>query len=312
MKLGTRNAERGTGIADRRSFSLVVILVLAVAILLGGCGGGGGGGGTTGTSSVVGRVLNVETGGPLSPAATVQVGNNTTSTDLSDGSFVVSAPNGATSLIVDTHGVLGVWTFTIPTVSGTTDAGDLWVGSQKVTVTGRVVSSVDNLPVSGATVKFAGRTGITDANGIFTLSNVAYSSTTQTAFWGIEGSAIAPGYFNTAFSAAPNVANNGIVTVADIPLTPTSDTTPPDPPANILGRVTPSDKALGTIVTLKDHLGNAVRIFNVGSNGDYAFWVPPDNYTITYQNGTASAPDQAVSITTTDQVVHVPDVILNG
>jgi len=301
-------------IADRKSRIYIALILSIIAVaLLSGCGGGGGGGTSTGgTGNVVGRVLDVQTGGPVSPAATVQVGNNTSSTDVSDGSFVVSAPNGSTSLIVDTHGVLGVWTFTIPSVNGTTDAGDLWVGPQKVTVTGRVVSSVDNQPVPGATVKFAGRTGLTDANGIFTLANVAYSSTTQTAFWGIEGSAIAPGFFNTAFSTAPAVANNGVVTVADVPLTPTSDTTPPDPPANILGRVTPSDKATGTIVTLKDHLGNVVRIFNVGSNGDYAFWVPPDNYTITYKNGTATAPDQSVSITTADQVVHVPDVILNG
>lgn len=302
--------KRTTG---NKFFGVLLALITTIALCgLPGCGGGGSGGsGGTSGGTVVGRVLNVETGGPISPAATVQVGSNTSQTSPADGSFIVAAPTGATSLLVDTP-VFGVWTFTIPTVNGTVDAGDLWVGSQMVTLTGRVVSSVDNQPIELAKVTFAGRTGITNSQGIFTLTNVAYSAATQTAFWGIEGSAIATGYFNSTFSAAPAVANNGIVTVADVPLTPTSDTTPPDPPANILGRVTPSGQALGTIVTLKDHLGNAVRIFNVGSNGEYAFWAPPDNYTITYVNGPLSASDQAVNLTAPDQVVHVPDVVLHG
>jgi hypothetical protein len=291
----------------------ILILLGIACIALSGCGGGGGGTTTTtGGGAVVGRVLNVETGGPISPAATVQVGNNTTSTSLADGSFTVAAANGSTSLLVDTHTAFGVFSFTTPAVSGTVDAGDLWVGPEKVTLTGRVVSSVDNQPIANATVSFGGRKGVTDSQGIFSLANVAYSSTTQTAFWGIEGSAIANTYFNSTFSAAPSLANNGVVTIADVVLTPVSDTTPPDSPANILGRVTPSNQATGTIVTLKDHLGNAVRIFNVGSDGDYAFWVPPDNYTITYVNGALSAGDQLVTLATPNQVVHVPDVVLHG
>jgi hypothetical protein len=292
---------------------LIVVLVATIFTGLSGCGGGGGGTSTSGGSgNVVGRVLNVETGGPLSPVATVQVGKNTSTTSPADGSFIVAAPTGATSLLVDTGALFGVVPFTIPPVSGTTDAGDLWVGPQMVTLTGRVVSSVDNQPIANATVSFAGRTGTTNAQGVFSIPKVAYSSTTQTAFWGIEGSAIATGFFNSTFSAAPSVANNSVVTVADIPLTPLSDTTPPDVPANILGRVTPTAQASGTIVTLKDHLGNPVRIFNVGSDGDYAFWVPPDNYTLTYGNGALTAADQSVSLTSTNQVVHVPDVALHG
>jgi hypothetical protein len=291
-------------------FAFLLSLLIAMTTACGGGGGGtGGNGGTNG--NVVGRVLNVETGGPVSPAATVQGGNNSAQTSITDGSFVVGAPNGATTLLVDTP-AFGVWNFTIPSVSGTVDAGDLWVGSQMVTLTGRVVSSVDNRPIANATVSFGGRTGVTNSQGIFSLANVAYSSTTQTAFWGIQGSAIATDFFNTTFSTAPAVANNSIVTVADIPLTPLSDTTPPEAPANILGRVTPSGQASGTIVTLKDHLGNAVRIFNVGSSGDYAFWVPPDTYTITYVNGALSADDESVTLTATNQVVHVPDVVLHG
>ena len=299
----------------KRSVAFLVLLVVAIFAFTGlaGCGGGGGSSSSGGgAGQVVGRVLNVQTGGPVSPAATVQVGNSSTSTDLSDGSFTVSAPTGATTLIADTHGALGVWTFTIPAVNGTTDAGDLWVGPEKVTLTGRVVSSVDSQPITGATVTFGGRTGTTDNTGTFSLANVAYSSLTQTAFWGIEGSAGATGFFSSTFSAAPSVANNGLVTIADIPLTPLSDTTPPGNPANIVGKVTPSGDATGTTVTLKDHLGNVVRIFNVDSSGDYSFWVPPDTYTLIYANGAFSAPNQVVTVTSTTDVEHVPDAILNG
>ena len=297
-----------------KTLKITFLLLALVSLVLAGCGGGGGGTGGSGggAGTVVGRVLNVVTGGPISPVATVQVGSHTANTAAGDGSFSVAADTGATSLTVDSHGTFAVATFSIPTVSGTVDAGDLWIGPELVTLTGRVVSSVDNQPISGATVKFGGRTGVTNAQGIFSLANVAYSSATQTAFWGIAGSAVASNYFSTTFSAAPSVADNGVVTVADVVLTPLSDTTPPDPPANILGRVTPSADALGTIVTLKDHLGNVVRVFNVGSNGTYAFWVLPDSYTITYKNGALTASDQAVNLTATDQVVHVPDVALHG
>ncbi len=290
-------------------------LLTAACLIIVGCGGGGGGGrtGTTGTpGAVVGRVLNVETGGPLSPAVTVQVGSNTADTSVADGSFTLSAPAGLTTLLVDTHGLFGVWTFTIPPVNGTVDAGDLWVGPQKVTLTGRVVDSTSAQPISGATVSFAGAVGKTNAQGIYSLANVAYANSTQTAFWGIQGSAVATGFFATTFSAAPSVANNGVVTVADVVLTPLSDTTPPGNPANIIGRVTPSNKASGTIVTLKITGGNVVRIFSVDSSGDYSFWVPAGNYTVTYQNGTATAPAQSVTLSSPDQVVHVPDVVLNG
>lgn len=289
-----------------------LLLLLLAGIALAGCGGGGGTTSSTTGGTVVGRVLNVESGGPVSPPATVQVGANTAATSTADGSFSVAANNGATSLLVDTHSALGVWTFTIPTVSGTVDAGDLWVGPEKVTLTGRVVGSTNSQPISGATVTFGGRTGTTNAQGIYSLANVAYSSLTQTAFWGIQGTAVAPGFFATTFSAAPSVANNGVVTVNDVVLTPLSDTTPPGTPGNIFGRVTPVNQATGTIVTLSITGGNVVRIFNVDSTGDYAFWVPAGNYTLTYQNGAATAPSQSVSLASSNQVVHVPDVVLNG
>jgi hypothetical protein len=293
----------------------ILLLLAALVLIAFGCGGGGGGtnggnGSGGGDGTIVGRVLNVETGGPPSPVATVQTTADAVQTSPADGSFAVEANSGTTQLIVDSNTAIGVFTFTVPSVNDTVDAGDLWIGPERVTLTGRVLDSSTSLPVQNATVSFAGRTGTTNASGQFSLQEVAYSSVTQTAFWGIFGSVRATNYFRTDFSASPSLANAGVVTVDDILITPTSDTDPPPLPFNITGRVSPSNQAPGTIVTLRDSGGNPVRVFNVGTSGTYQFWATPGDYTITYQNGTLTAPQQSATVAEADVVVQVPDVTL--
>lgn len=282
--------------------TLAAILSALFLLVVLGCGGGGGGGGAS-QSTIVGRVLNVATGGPTNPRSSVQVGANSTLTSASDGSFSLPAPNGTTSVQVDTLGAFGVWTFAFAPSNGVTDVGDLWVGPEQVTVEGTVLNSVDNQPVPGATVSFAGRLGTTDANGHFSLPNVAYSSATQTAFWGIAGFVRKNGFDPAEFSAQPHVAVGGVVTVDDILMTPTSDPNPPGPPYNIWGRVSPPAEAPGTIATLKEN-GNPVRIFNVGSDGIYRFWVPPGAYSIDFVKGNLTANVPSVVLTQPNDVIR--------
>jgi hypothetical protein len=283
---------------------LLTVLIVALALLIVGCGGGGGGGGTTGggMATAVGRVLNVETGGPMNPAASVQIGANSVLTSLQDGSFQLPAPTGSSSLTVDPLNAWGVFTFATVALSGTTDVGDLWVGPQRVTLRGRVLNSTNLQPVAGAQVTFAGRRGTTDAQGRFALTQVAYSNQTQTAFWGIVGSVRAAGFFRTDFTASPNTAIQGTVTVNDILITPTSDTEPPPPPFNVWGRVGPSADAPGTLVTLKQN-GTAVRIYNVGSDTSYYFWVEPGTYTIEFVKGNLTA-QSSVTLTAPNEVIR--------
>ena len=290
---------------------LALLLAASIAALLAGCGGGGGGGHPAAT--LIGRVLNVETGGPLNPPATVQTASASTNTLPEDGSFSVKAPNGATSLTVipnQTGWSSGNFSFTFPAAQDTTAVGDLWVGPEKVTVTGRVLNSTNNVAIAGAAVSFGGILGTTDANGVFTLANVAYSSTTQTAFWGILGTARASGFFKTDFSAAPNVSVAGVVNVGDVLLTPSNDPNPPGTPYNVWGKVLPIGGSQGTVVTLKSG-GTDVRIFNVAADGFYYFWITPGTYTVTFQKGAQSAPTQNVSFTQPNDVVRVPDVTLS-
>lgn len=289
-----------------RALALVLAAIfLAIAL---GCGGGGGGGGSS-NPNILGRVLNVETGGPTNPRSSVQIGANSTLTSATDGSFTLPAPIGTSSLSVDTlQNGFGVWVFTFPPTTGTTDVGDLWVGPEKVVVQGIVRDASTNAPLPGATVTFAGRSATTDGSGQFMLIDVAYSSSTQTAFWGIAGRARAPGYVATEWSAQPHAAIGGVVTVDDILLTLESDPNPPPPPFNIWGRVLPDNQAQGTIVTLKEN-GNPVRIYNVGSEGLYRFWVKPGTYTIDAANGSLTAHVNPFTLNSANDVLRI-DVTL--
>ena len=282
-----------------------VLVGLLLAVLIAGCGGGGGG---TPQVTVLGRVLQVATGGPPNPAASVQSGGTSTLTALSDGSFSIQVSRNTAALLVDPLNASGTWTFAFAPVTATTDIGDLWIGPERVRLQGRVVNSTNNLPVPDATVSFAGRSGTTNAAGQFDLADVAYSSATQTAFWGIAGTVRATGFFASEFSAQPNLAAGGIVTVTDVLLTPSSSPIPPGPPYNVWGRISPSANAPGTVVTAK--LGGVtVRLFNVGADGTYRLWLNPGTYVLSYANGALSAPDETVVLTTPNQVIQ-RDVLL--
>ena len=273
-------------------------LVFLVIFALLGCGGGGIS--IPATATLTGRILQISTGGAPNPRATVQVGSATVLTDASDGSFQLVVPTGTTSIIVDTHASSGVWTFTIAPATGVADVGDLWVGPNKVTLQGKVIKSSDGSAIAGAAISFAGRIGTTNASGLFSIAEVAYDNANQAAFWGVIGAAKATGFFKGDFSASPNVAVASIVTVDDIPLTPSSDVDPPPVPYNIWGRVNPGAQASGTIVTLK-LAGTSVRIVNVGADGAFYFWVAPGSYTIEAVKGTLTD-TQSVTLTRTNEV----------
>ncbi|HMS56229.1 MAG TPA: hypothetical protein PKA27_12590 [Fimbriimonadaceae bacterium] len=281
-------------------------LWFVAGLIILGCGGGGVGGAQSAT--IVGRILQVETGGAPSPPASVQVGTATTLTDVADGSFSIAVPAGTTSITVDTLSASGVWTFNFPAASGTTDIGDLWVGPNRVRLRGKVRRSTDSVPIASATVTFGGMSATTNASGDFSIPEVAYSNANQTAFWGIVGTARATDYFKTDFTASPNVAAGGVVTVNDILLTPSNDNNPPPPPYNLWGKIAPANQATGTVVNLKQG-STVVRRFNVSAVGEYYFWIEPGTYTIEATKGSLTGTASA-TIAAPNQVVR-KDVTLN-
>ncbi len=283
-------------------------IVILVAALLAVVGCGGGGGGPVGTASIVGRVLDIQTGGPPSPQASVGVPSaGSVLTAVEDGSFTLSANAGSNQLLVTSQ--YPTFSFTTASASGTTDVGDLWIGPQKITLNGRIVDSATSIPVTGAKVAFAGVSGTTNGSGVFSLAGVAYADANQASFWGIVGVVKATNYFDQNFTSSPNVAVAGVVDVGDIIVTPSNNTTPPGDPFDITGRVLPIGGSTGAVVTLKLG-GSAVRTFNVGSDGVYTFWVPAGSYTITYAKAAQTAPTQNATVVQQNIVVHVPDVTL--
>lgn len=292
---------------------LVLLFVGLLLLSVVGCGGGSGNGGGGGTGgNISGQVLWLPTGSPPLPAATVQIGNTTVQTD-DGGTFSIEAQSGTSSLLVlytPSGGSTVSFRFDIPAITGDADVGTLWIGPEKITVTGKVISSATNAPVTAATVSFGGKIGTTNASGVFSLTDVAYSSQNSGAFLGIEGTVTADGFLAQTFFPE-NLPSGGLATFADIAITPLSSNEPPTTPANILGQITPVDKAPGTIATLLLN-GTAVRQFTVGSDGGYRFFVVPGNYVIQLQNpiNGMSASSLNANLAAANEVIR-QDVVLH-
>lgn len=267
-----------------------------VLLALGACSGGGGAGETR---QVSGRVLSVSTGGPVDPAATVQIGSRTDRTDA-DGLFSLRAALGAT--VATVASAFPTFTFTFPPISADTDLGDLWVGPEAVTVVGTVVESTTSLPLPDVAIRFAGKRALTNSLGQFTLTEVAYDPGADFVFFGIFGSAEKSGYLRSEFSAnTPPIG--GVVTIPLINLAPLSDPTPPPPPGNLYGTVTlqGGGNSSGTIVTVLQG-GNPVRQQTLGDDQKYRFWVVPSDYTIRFErSGFQTLEIQITGFTNSDQ-----------
>lgn len=281
-----------------------VICLLLAGVVIAACGGGGGGGITTPkVATVVGKVVDVSTGGAPNPQASVQAGSASTLTASVDGSFNLVVPEGTTEISIDPRNGEPVFRFTFPAATGLVDVGDIWVGPAKVRLDGRTISVADSTPVSGARISFAGRSGLTGADGKFSLADVAYDPANHAFFWAITGLAEAPGFIPNQFTVEPNVAVGGVVTMSDLALIPEGDDEPPPGPVNIWGRVSPADQAAGTVVTLKQ-AGDTVRSYTVDASATYGFWVTPGTYTMSFAKGALTAPDETVTLNNQTEVVR--------
>lgn len=282
--------------------------LLFLMLLLVGCGGGGGGG----SVHISGLVLWLANSTGPTPAATVQVGSAATTT-AADGFFLLTVPAGTTSCTViytPTVGTPVTFTFSFPPVSGDTDLGDLIVGPEKISVSGKVVSTSDGSAIAGASVVLGGKQALTDSLGNYLLTEVAYDSGATNAFLSLVGRAGKSGFFTRAFSP-DGLPVGGVASISDIALQPDSGTEPPDTPYVILGSVGPSALATGSVVDL--YQGTLlVRRYNVGTDHKYGFWVPVGTYIIrAYKPSTAlTAPDITVTLTSPTQVAK-RDVTLN-
>jgi hypothetical protein len=279
--------------------------LLVLLLIIAGCGGGGGGGGGA-IAQLVGRVLWVESNAATSPAASVTSGSSATTTDLIDGSFVLTVTPGTTSVTVSYSdgGPPVVFTFTFPAATGTVDLGDLYIGPETVTVHGTVTDSSTGSPLAGATVRLAGRTATTAANGEFNLLNVAYSSASPAAFGDLVGEVSLVNYVTRQFSP-PIIEIGGVVEVGTLQITPESVDDPPPAPANLTGTVLPVNLGAGATVELLDGL-TVVRTTTADGAGQYRIWAPVGTFTLRGTNGSNSGTvPVTISSPNVQQVVNV-------
>ena len=284
------------------------ILLAFFGFILVACGGG-----SFPSIRVSGRVLDISTGGPTTNASSIQSSTSTANTSVVDGSFLVGGAKGETQLLVSAPSLLGYPVFTYkfqPLNQNQNDVGDLWVGPEQVTVTGVVQNAADNSPIANALVKFGGQLATTDASGTFNILQVAYSSANTSGFLGLSGRAEATNFLSNEFTPGGNTAIGGVVSIGIVLLSPVDSTTPPPPPFNIWGIISPSGLANGTIVTLKDSGGTPVRRFTVAPNARYQFWVQAGQYSLDFVNGTHTAPTQNVTLINNSDVIR-RDATLN-
>lgn len=286
----------------------VVLLVSFFALLLAGCGGGGGiGGGLLVT--LTGRVLWIETGGPPNPVATVRSGTVSTVTDLTDGYFTLIVPSGASSVTV-TYTPTGrpavVRTFTFAAATSDADLGDLYIGPQVVTVTGRTLDASSGSVVSGASVKLAGRSATSGSDGRFQIKDVAYSTAGNTVFLGLLGQAAASGYFPRSWSPS-QAPSGGTADTGDIAMTPVGSNDPPPTPHNLDGRVLPVADGPGSLVQVLKG-SSVIRFTSADSASSYRFWLPAGTYVLKATKGSRVG-QRSVTVTDTSVVQRV-DVTL--
>ncbi len=289
---------------------LALILLLAAFMLAAAClpvgstgSTGGGGGGTNVT--VFGRIIWIETGSAPSPAATVRIGPSAEETDPLDGSFQLSVPTGSAQAQVTYAPNLGapvVRTFDFPAVGANTDLGDLFIGPEQVTVTGRVIDSTSLEPVSSALVQIAGLRAVTNSSGQFSVPNVAYSSSALAVFLGLQGSVTRTGYFAQFFSP-PGAAIGGVVEIGDIAATPEGSTTPPPLPTNLTVVVRPIAAGAGAQVVVRQG-GLVIRQGVADSSGRAVFWLPAGAFDVSAAAGAQSGA-QTVEITSPNDAKQV-------
>lgn len=286
----------------------LLVLIAFVLVIL-GCGGGGG---AVTSYTVTGTVIWLPTNDIPNPAAATQIGAAARATSLVDGSFVQPAPAGSASMLVSyvpPAETPVAFTFRFPAVTGNTDLGQLVLGPEKTTVTGRVLAADTGSPISGVQVFFGGQYAVSNSLGVFNILDVGYSSSALANFFTITGRTSATGYLPVTFGPS-TAAVAGVVDVGDLQLPPTSTDTPPGIPGNLFGTVGPAGSAPGTVVRVFSTGASPIRQFTVGSDRKYAFWLAAGTYTIRATNGSLSSGDVSVTVASVDVPV-TRDLTLN-
>lgn len=284
--------------------TLLSLLSLLIVFGLSACGGGGG---SFGPSALLqGRVVLVGTGQPPNPPATVIVGAQRVQTSTQEGAFQLRVPLNATQLIVRTPG-LPDFTFNLPPLQTgqTVDLGDLYVGSQTISVQGRIVDALTQQPIGDATVALLGQRALSNSTtGRFTLNGVAYD---PQGILDPEGEVQKDGYIPRRFLADAPVID-GVMDVGDLLLLRQTDDNPPGQPGNVRGVVqVPASDAVGVRIDIYSPPGASVPNESVilsQANGAFQLWLLPAQYRLVFTKGSRTA-ERTVTVTSLTQEIDL-------
>jgi hypothetical protein len=255
-------------------------------ISTGGCGGGGGG---VAPADVVGRIVSVGSGSPISGASVNISGRSTTT--LADGTFVLrDVPSNALQMTVSGTG-LQTLTAKLGTLTpnAVNDLRDIFVlatadgGGYTANITAQVVRADTLAPVPGAIVLISGNGAVTDATGHFTIEGLPTGLGASATPVGVikatsQGLEDKPVLIDFPLVASPPVNDLGQIQMAP----PVGEI--PGGPFNIKGKIGLQGVTdlKDTVVTLKvKSTGATVGTFTTGSDGLYGFWVVAGTYTVT-------------------------------
>jgi len=279
--------------------------LLLVVALLAGCGGGGGGGG--GNITITGTVLEVSTGIAPNPVVNLSAGGASGTSSASDGTFSLKVASGTSSLTI-TQGSGPTFTYVFPPVTTATNVGFLYVGSQAITVQGKVVNAESFAVVPDANISVLGRTGVTLVDGTFSIPNVAWSASVITQY----PVTVQKTGFVTTTPALEGTLIGSVLTMADILFAPESDTNPPPLPYTLWGRITEAEGGSAVLVHAvrqSDHKSYFFVTGDINSSlpqNEYVFWLGVGTYDLEFfkPSATLRATVSNVQVVSTDHPVR--------
>ena len=217
----------------------------------------------SGSGSITGNVKS--TSGAAIAGASVGFGGGTTATDANGNYTLTGVPVGTVQLVASASGFQSV-TQSVTVSGGATSTANftLAVAPAGGTVTGKITNASSGAIVTGATVSWSGGSTTSDANGIYTLTNVPAGTQNITA--------VKTGYLARTLAVG---VTGGATSTLNIPIATAGKIS--------VKVVTSSGAAVsGATVTIK---GGVVPTTVSGSSSSTGLfttnWIPVGTYTVT-------------------------------
>ena len=296
----------------RRALVAIAGLIFTSVI---GCGGGGGGSSSgSGLVTVQGTVLSASNYVPPSSPASISIGGARLTTNA-DGTFSVSVSAHTTTATISATGeVSRTITFALK-ASQINNLGNIFLadtGSDySASANGVVVTTVNGAtkPVPGATISLGNITGVSAADGTFTLTGLPVGLGSVN---GLYGSVTATGYSiklitaDTLQFALVSGANN----IGNLLIGKPSGNTPP-PPYTVSGVIDVVGAPVAGVTVAIAPQGSVAYVAQTTTDslGNYYLWVAPGAYTVTAQD--ASGTVQSVNVTVSSLTTPVTANSLN-